>query len=230
MPPGTASSRIAATESNELTGRSTRFNRATPLAWRGVGRMGRIPGDERTLKRVDLLCSWVRENPVGKDPVSYETSYGNPMTPIIEVRNAVADALETALPAITFEKRFVGYLKRADVTIGKWLVTPAGDERKTAARDVVLSTAVVDVIWEIALPESTDTYPDPLGNTTWFDTQMQAVETVKDLFATDGQLRYSSFAGFGFVRLSNNPIYRPDLLTDYQIFTSIVRLELLGEV
>jgi hypothetical protein len=151
-------------------------------------------------------------------------------TPIIEVRNAVADALHAAFPAITFEKRFVGYLKRADVIEGKWLVTPAGDDRANAAKVVVKSTAFVDVIWQIALPESTDAFPDPLENTTWFDAQMQAVETVKELFATDGELRDVDFAGFQFLRLSNNPIYRPDLLTDYQIFTSVVRLELLGEV
>ncbi len=151
-------------------------------------------------------------------------------TPILDVRNAVADALHTALPSVDFEKRFVGYLTRADVLDGKWLVTPAGDDRANAARVVVKSTAIVDVNWQIALPESSDTYPDPLKNTPWFDEQMQTVETVKELFATDGELRDADFAGFRFLRLSNNPIYRPDLLTDYQIFTSVVRLELLGEV
>ena len=150
--------------------------------------------------------------------------------PVIELRDAVADALNVALAPSSFEKRWVAYLKRKDVEEGKWLVTPAGDDRITAAKAVVKSNLVVDVIWQISLPDSTDAAPDPLQNDAWFTAQMDRIETVKELFATDGDLRDEQFAGFDFFRLTNSPIYRPDLLTDYQIFTSVVRLEFLGEV
>jgi hypothetical protein len=150
--------------------------------------------------------------------------------PVIALRDAVADALAAELTPATFEKRWVAYMKRADVAEGKWVVTPAGDDRTTAAKAVVKSNLVVDVIWQIALPDSTDTALDPLTNNAWFHEQMDRIETVKELFATDGDLRDEQFAGFDFLKLTNSPIYRPDLLTDYQIFTSVVRLEFLGEV
>jgi hypothetical protein len=155
--------------------------------------------------------------------------------PVFDLRDAVADQIAAAI-GTPVEKRIVAYTKRADVRTGKWIATAAGEETIIVGRSVDESTLTIDVGYQIALPESTADYPDPMENTPWFAEQMAAVESVKLLFRgeTDdheaGALRDADFSGMSFVRLTNGPIYRPDLLIDFQIFTSVIRLEFIGEV
>ena len=81
------------------------------------------------------------------------------------------------------------------------------------------------------MPDKTDDEPDPLENATWFDAVMAKIETVKNAFRGDGNLRQDTFAGgFQFSTMTNTPIYRPDLMMDFQIFTAVIRFEFVGEI
>jgi hypothetical protein len=152
--------------------------------------------------------------------------------PVIELADDLVTKLGTETGE-TFERRVTAYFSRDDVSAGKWVVIPAGDETEIKGRMVDSSTLTVDVGYQEALPEKTSSERDPLNNKTWFDARMQKLEDVKDLFRGEGSLRRVAFAPsseFRFQRMSNTPIYRPDLMTDYQIFTAVVRLEFLGEI
>ena len=152
--------------------------------------------------------------------------------PVIDL----ADDLVTKLGTETshsFERRVAPYFSKDDVEGGKWIVIPAGDTQDIRARKVDVSTLTVDVGYQANLPDKTNAEPDPLNNTTWFDAEMQKLEDVKDLFRGEGSLRHEKFAPsskFYFQAMTNTPIYRPDLMTDYQIFTAVIRLEFLGEI
>ena len=70
-----------------------------------------------------------------------------------------------------------------------------------------------------------------MENKTWFDAVMAKLEEIKNLFRGDGDLRQATFAdGFQFSTMTNTPIYRPDLIQDFQIFTAVMRFEFVGEV
>lgn len=147
---------------------------------------------------------------------------------------SIADDLVTKLAVATgytFERRSAPYLSREDVVGGKWFVVPAGDEQVIKARNVDRSTLTIDVAYQEPLPEKSDAYPDPIENLVWFDAVMAKVEDVKNLFRGNGDLRDTRFAThFDFFTMTNTPIYRPDLMTDYQIFTAVIRLEFVGEI
>lgn len=146
----------------------------------------------------------------------------------------LADDLKTTLAAetgYTFERRVAPYWERKQVSVGKWVVIPATKETEIKARAVDRTRIAIDVAYQQALPESTDSQPDPIENHPWFDANMAKIETVEALFRPGGNLREHLFAlGFYFQSLENNPIYRPDLLQDYQIFTSVVRITFDGEI
>lgn len=133
----------------------------------------------------------------------------------------------------TFERRVGPYLKKEDVAGGKWIVVPAGEVGAIRAREVDRTVLTVDVGYQEALPEKTAEQPNPLENLPWFDERMSRLEVVKALFRGSGDLRNTRFdPGGEFVlqSMENTPIYRPDLMTDYQIFTAVVRLEFAGEI
>lgn len=133
----------------------------------------------------------------------------------------------------TFERRVGPYLKKEDVAAGKWIVVPAGDVGTIRAREVDRSVLTIDVGYQEALPEKSTAQPNPLENLPWFDERMARLEVVKALFRGQGDLRNAKFdpdAEFVFQSMENSPIYRPDLMQDYQIFTAVIRLEFAGEI
>ena len=151
------------------------------------------------------------------------------MDPCTELSDEVAVQLNTAT-GYTFERRITAYYKRDDLVEGKWVVIAAGDAQSIRGRDVDRTTLIVDVGYQIALPESSEDYPDPVENRPFIDAQMLIVENVKNPFRGEGSLRHESFLGFSFSNMTNTPIYRPDLLIDKQIFTAVIRLEFVGEI
>lgn len=150
-------------------------------------------------------------------------------SPVIDLAISLISDLQTQT-GLTFTRRIAPYLKREDITGGKWIVIVAGDEQETAGRHIDRSTLTVDVAYQEPLPEKTDAQPNPLENLSWFDVTMAKVEDVKNLFRGNGPLRDAAYDGLVFFRMINTPIYRPDLHVDYQIFTSVVRLEFVGEI
>lgn len=151
--------------------------------------------------------------------------------PIVELADDLVSKLATAT-GYTFARRMGPYLQRDDLDDGgRWIVVAAGDEQTAKARQVDRSTLIVDVAYQEALPESTDAAPNPLENLSWLDARMERVENVKNAFRGEGSLRDADWPGdLVFVRMTNSPIYRPDILTDYQIFTAVIRLEFVGEL
>ena len=133
----------------------------------------------------------------------------------------------------TFERRNAPYFKREQVTAGKWIIVPAADEQAIRSRAGDRSTLTIDVAYQQALPDKTDANPDPTENHSWFDARMATVEAVKNLFRGGGQgpLRNRVWtSSFYFQTMENAPIYRPDMIQDYQIFTSVIRLTFAGEL
>lgn len=150
--------------------------------------------------------------------------------PVIALADDVAAKLATE-NGFTFERRVAPYLEREQVVEGKWIVIAAGDTQSIKARQVDGTTLTVDVAYQVAAPEVTDAEPDPIENADWFAAAMQLVETVKNCFRGEGELRDAAFAGgFAFATMTNNPIYRLDMLINYEIFTAVVRLEFVGEI
>lgn len=149
--------------------------------------------------------------------------------PILELADEVKSQLATAT-GYAFTRRNKPFVKRDDIVDGKWFVVPAGEETATAARQVDKSTLTVDVAYQRALPAPSTDNPDPAENQTWFDNEMAIVENVKNCFRPEGSLRDASFLEFKFLRMTNTPIYRPEHLHEYAIFTAVIRLEFVGEI
>ena len=150
--------------------------------------------------------------------------------PAITLTDDLITELETAT-GYTFTRRISPYLKREDIAGGKWLAVATGDEQAIKAREVDRTTLTIDIAYQEPLPDKTDDEPDPMENKTWFDAVMAKLEEIKNLFRGDGDLRQATFAGgFQFSTMTNTPIYRPDLIQDFQIFTAVIRFEFVGEV
>lgn len=151
--------------------------------------------------------------------------------PTIELAKELITQLELHTE-YDFERRVAPYLKRPDVVGGKWIVIASGDSQARRGRKVDLSTLTIDIAYQEALPDKTTANPNPLENLTWFDATMAKVESLKNLFRPGGELHEHVFATGDaiFQSMENAPLYRPDLHVDYQIFTSVVRLEFLAEI
>lgn len=145
------------------------------------------------------------------------------MVPAIEIAKELAAAVSAAL-SITVERRCSPYFNREQVKDGKYLIIPSAEDR-TAKRGVDLLELSVDIGYQIALPEPTEAQPDPANNLPWADSQLEKVQAIKELFQDDGDLRDASFAGATFLRMTNTPLFRPDLMRDNEIFTSVIRFE-----
>lgn len=145
------------------------------------------------------------------------------MAPAIQIAEALKAAIESAL-SIAVVRRYSAYFNRDEVKDGVYLIVAAGEDRD-AKRSIDWLTITVDVGFQIALPPPTEAEPDPANNLTWADAQLAKVNAIKALFAADGPLRQMDFAGATYLRLNNTPLYRPDLMRDNEIFTSIIRLE-----
>lgn len=152
--------------------------------------------------------------------------------PIITLAAELKTQLESAIGG-TFERRNAPYFRRDDIEDGKWIIVAAGDEQTIRSRIADRSTLTIDIAYQEALPDKTDANPDPTENHTWFDDKMAKVEAVKNLFRAggNGPLRdYQWGNGLYFQTMTNSPIYRPDMMQDYQIFTSVIRLTFVGEI
>lgn len=149
------------------------------------------------------------------------------MIPAIEVAKALGPAIETAL-SITIERRYSPYFNREDVKNGKYLIIASGEDR-AAKRGIDLLELTVDVGYQVALPAPTEAYPDPANNLPWSDAELEKLQSIKELFEDGGELRDAEFAGATFLRMTNTPLFRPDLMRDNEIFTSVIRFEFRTE-
>lgn len=145
---------------------------------------------------------------------------------------ALADALitEFATAGKTFTRRYIPFFDAKSVENGKWFVVAAAEEvTKKRATDSVVHG--VDIAYQKALPASQAGAENPLENNTFIDACMTEVESVKALFREGGSLNDKDIGAKKWVvlRMTNNPIYRPDLLLENQIFTSVIRLEFLAQ-
>lgn len=145
------------------------------------------------------------------------------MVPAVEIAKALTVAIGDAL-SITLQRRCSPYFNREEVKDGKYLIIPTGEDR-SAKRAIDLLEITVDVGYQIALPDPTEANPDPSNNLTWADAQLEKVQAIKELFEDEGDLRDADFAGATFVRMTNTPLFRPDLMRDNEIFTSVIRFE-----
>ena len=151
-------------------------------------------------------------------------------SPVITLADDLVSRLGTAT-GYSFVRRNGPYLKASDVVDQCWLVVPASQTQAIVGRQVDRCVLGCDVALQIALPEPTDLEPSPMENQAWFDEQMDAIERVIRCFRQNGSLRNVEFAGgLFFQSMTNQPIYRPDLLIDQQMFISVVRLEFAGEI
>lgn len=147
----------------------------------------------------------------------------------INVSESLRAAIATHL-SVQVERRYTAYFDKQDVVAGKYLVVGSAAEL-AGKRGVDHLDLSIDVGYQRALPEPSPDFPDPLNNVPWLDAEAAKVQAIKDLFAaedelgTEGPLRAMSFAGATYVRWTNNPLYRPDLLIGNQIFTSVIRFE-----
>lgn len=143
---------------------------------------------------------------------------------------ATALITELATAGKTATRRYVPFFEANEVADGKWFVMAATEEVQKK-RAIDLETHAVDVAYQRALPGSQAGAENPLENNTFLDACMAEVETVKALFREGGSLSAKDIGSkkWVVVRMSNSPIYRPDLLLENQIFTSVIRLEFLAQ-
>lgn len=147
----------------------------------------------------------------------------------IQVAEALRSAIATAL-GVTVERRYTAYYDKQDVVAGKYLVVGAVSELE-GKRGIDQLTIGVDVGYQRGLPDPTDEWPDPKNNIPWLDAESDKVQAIKDLFAAgdelsgEGPLRAMNFAGALYLRWTNSPLYRPDLLLNNSIYTSVIRCE-----
>jgi hypothetical protein len=147
----------------------------------------------------------------------------------IQVAEALRSAIATAL-GVAVERRYSAYYDKQAVVDGKYLVVGASSELE-GKRGIDQLLIAIDVGYQRALPDPTESQPDPLGNITWLDAESEKVQAIKDLFAAGdelspgGSLRNMDFAGATYLRWTNSPLYRPDLLLNNSIYTSVIRCE-----
>jgi hypothetical protein len=141
----------------------------------------------------------------------------------INVAEALRAALATQL-GTTVERRYTAYYDPEEVVDGKIIVI-GGASDLDGKRKIDLLEIGVDVGYQRALPNGTTAYPDPRNNLPFLDGCSQLVQSIKNLFSEDGPLREAEFAGATYLRWRNDPLYRPDMLLDHSIFTSVIRFE-----
>lgn len=144
--------------------------------------------------------------------------------PIIDLTNAVVLAINAYGKAMT--RRYVHFRSANDVALGQWFAMAATEEIvKKRLVDTVKYN--VDIAYQRALPSG----DDPLGNTAFLDACMEEVESVKALFREGCNIADEEFgANWVFLGMTNSPIYRPEMLLENQIFTSVIRLEFLAQL
>lgn len=141
----------------------------------------------------------------------------------INVAEALRAALATQL-STTVERRYTAYYDPEAIKDGKFIVVGAASDLD-GKRKIDFLEIGVDVGYQRALPDATVDYPDPRNNVPFLDECSLKVQSIKNLFSEDGPLREADFAGATFLRWRNDPLYRPDMLLDHSIFTSVIRFE-----
>lgn len=144
---------------------------------------------------------------------------------------SLASALTTKLAEVTgkqFYRRYAPFSEAKELEAGKWVVLAAAEDftKKRTTDQTVVSA---DVGYQRQIPPANNTNPDPLANLTFLDGCLNEVESVKALFRENGTLADLAINDFVFLRMTNSPIYRSDLLIEQQIFISVLRLEFLVE-
>lgn len=144
--------------------------------------------------------------------------------PIIDLTNAVVLAINAYGKAMS--RRYVHFRSASDVAVGQWFAMAATEEiAKKRLVDTVKYN--VDIAYQRALPSG----DDPLGNTVFLDACMEEVESVKAMFREGGDMEDVEFgSNWVFLGMTNSPIYRPEMLLENQIFTSVIRLEFLAQL
>lgn len=144
------------------------------------------------------------------------------MHPILALRDAMVAKLIALGKAAS--ARYSPVTEQKQLRPAKWFVALQGDELKetnlTDRRDLLL-----DIVYQHGLPDPTEEYPIPLENNPWLDTQINEVDTFRDLFREDGALRGVCIADCTSIELVDMPLYLPNHLLDHSIFTSLTRIK-----
>lgn len=147
----------------------------------------------------------------------------------IEIAEALRAAVASQL-GVTVERRYTAYFDKEDVKDGRYLVVGNAVEL-AGKRGIDHNDITIDIGYQRGLPDPTEDQPDPFNNIAWLDAESEKVQALKNLFAAGdelggkGSLREMDFAGASFVRWTNNPLYRQDLLLNNSIYTSVLRCE-----
>lgn len=149
-------------------------------------------------------------------------------TPIVELTKALIIAINAQGKSLV--RRYVRFYVAAGLPAeGQWFAIGV-EEDATKKRHIDIVTHAVDVAFQRALPPASAGQPDPMNNLAFLDDCMLEVESVKAMFRAGGPLADVAIDGkWVFQSMANSPIYRPDLLVENQIFTSVIRLTFLTE-
>ncbi len=149
--------------------------------------------------------------------------------PIITLTQALITAINNQGKNLV--RRYVRFYVAKDLPAeGQWFAI-AVDEQLQKKRTTDIVKPMVDVAFQRPLPPASQANPDPTNNLTFLDACMDEVESVKALFREGGALAEAEIGGKWVLEaMDNSPIYRPDLLVENQIFTSVIRLTFLTEL
>ncbi len=152
------------------------------------------------------------------------------MVPVIQLANALIALINGNLsPSPNLIRRYMPYYDAAQVKDGKWFVVVSADEAKQINK-VDSSKLSIDIGYQRGLPPTSKDYADPTENLPFLDACMEVVETMLVPFAEGGFVRDSSIANRWVLRDATRPLlYVPSMLLEYQIFTSVIKLEFFDE-
>ena len=149
------------------------------------------------------------------------------LVPVVELAKALKTELDSAL-GVDFQRVYAPFMSAEDCATDTYLIMANTEEISTKRRIDILKLSIV-LAYQLKLPDASPDYRDPLKNTPFFDGCMEKVEDIKALFREGGALNEKSISNCVFQSISNSPIYRPDFVVDYQIFTSEIKLDFLSE-
>lgn len=147
--------------------------------------------------------------------------------PVVELAKALKTELDAAL-GVEFQRAYAPFLSAEECATDTYLILASAEEITTKRR-VSSSKLSIALAYQLKIPNVTPSEPNPLKNLDFFDGCMEKVEAIKALFREDGALFEKDVSGCVFQAISNSPIYRPDFIVDYQIFTSEIKLDYLSE-
>lgn len=149
------------------------------------------------------------------------------MLPSIALRSALASEIRTRVDE-TVEECYAVFDKASDLSQGKWYVAINADSTKEF-RKVDLRDIVMDIAYQIALPEATKSHPKPAANLPFLDGCMETVEQVRNLFAQDGHFRDVSIVDCIAIETLEMPPYIPNNLLEHGLFTAVLRVRFRHE-